>query len=399
MRSSTTGRRFALIAILGAALGAAACGSPSQAAPVSSSPPPPPEVGVFEVQSEEVALTTELPGRTAPFGVAEVRPQVSGLIQKRLFTEGSDVQAGAPLYQIDAATYETALDSAKASLARSEANLAIARIKASRYRDLVAIQAVSQQDYDDAEAARQQAEANVAADRAAIRRAQIDVGYTRVTAPIAGRIGRSTVTSGALVTANQPAALATVQQLDPIYVDVTQSSADLLRLRRDFAAGRVTSAGPNQARVRLLLEDGAAYPLAGRLQFTEVNVDEATGAVTLRAVFPNPKHELLPGMYVRAVIEQGVSEKALLVPQRGVSRDPQGHATALVLEPDGTVAQRTLQTTRAIGDRWLVSSGVGPGDRVIVEGVQKVRPGGKARVATPATAAISTPAATSAGTK
>jgi membrane fusion protein, multidrug efflux system len=354
---------------------------------------------VFEVRSEEVALTIELPGRTAPFGVAEVRPQVSGLIQKRLFTEGSDVRAGAPLYQIDAATYETALDSAKASLARSEANLAIARIKANRYRDLVAIQAVSQQDYDDADAARQQAEASVAADRAAIRRAQIDVGYTRVSAPIAGRIGRSTVTSGALVTANQPAALATVQQLDPIYVDVTQSSADLLRLRRDFAAGRVTSAGPNQARVRLLLEDGAAYPLAGRLQFTEVNVDEATGAVTLRAVFPNPKHELLPGMYVRAVIEQGVSEKAVLVPQQGVSRDPQGHATALVLEADGTVAQRTLQTTRAIGDRWLVASGVGPGDRVIVEGVQKVRPGGKARVAVPATAATSTPAAASAGTK
>jgi membrane fusion protein (multidrug efflux system) len=385
--------------MLGAAVGAAACGSPSQAAPVSSSsPPPPPEVGVFVVQAEQLALTTELPGRTAPFGVAEVRPQVSGLIQKRLFTEGSDVRAGAPLYQIDAATYETALDSAKASLARSEANLAIARIKASRYRDLVAIQAVSQQDYDDADAARQQAEATVAADRAAIRRAQIDVGYTRVSAPIGGRIGRSTVTSGALVTANQPAALATVQQLDPIYVDVTQSSADLLRLRRDFAAGRVTGAGPNQARVRLLLEDGAAYPLAGRLQFTEVNVDEATGAVTLRAVFPNPKHELLPGMYVRAVIEQGVSEKAVLVPQQGVSRDPQGHATALVLEADGTVAQRTLQTARAIGDRWLVSSGVAPGDRVIVEGVQKVRPGGKARVAA-ATATTSSPAAASAGTK
>jgi membrane fusion protein, multidrug efflux system len=379
-------------------LGSAACSSSQAAAP--QAPPPTPDVGVFVVRTEQLALTTELPGRTAPYGIAEVRPQVSGVVQTRLFTEGGEVKAGTPLYQIDAAPYEAALDSAKAALAKSEANVAAARLRADRYRNLAATQAVSQQDYDDAEAARLQAEASVAADKAAVRRAAIDLGYTRVSSPIPGRVGRSSITAGALVTANQTQALATVQQLDPIYVDVTQSSADLLRLRRDLAAGRLKGAGPNQARVRLRFEDGSAYPLAGRLQFSEVTVDEATGAVTLRAVFPNPKHDLLPGMYVRALVEEGLSDNAVLVPQQGVSRDSRGQATALVLNADGVVEQRTLQTARAVGDRWLVSTGLAPGDRVIVEGVQKVRPGGRARAAdTAATPGVSTQSAPAAASK
>lgn len=371
------------------ALALAGCGRDTEASSQAAAPaPPPPEVGVFVVKPESISLTTELPGRTAPFGVAEVRPQVNGLIRQRLFKEGGDVKAGAPLYVIDPAPYEATLDSAKAALARSEANLTAARLRSDRYKDLVAINAVSKQDHDDAEAARQQAEASIASDKAAIRSAQINLDYTRVTSPISGRIGRSTVTPGALVTANQEQALATIQQLDPIYVDVAQSSAELLRLRRDLATGRIKSDRPNEARVRLLLEDGTAYAQTGRLQFSEVTVDESTGAVTLRAVFPNAKQELLPGMYVRAVIGEGVTENALLVPQQGITRNPKGDATALILGQGDKVEMRTVQATRAIGNRWLVTSGLAPGDRVIVDGVQKVRPGAVARVA----AASATPA-------
>ncbi len=365
--------RLPLIAfLLLAAGGAAACDRP--AASTAPPAPPPPEVAVVTVSPQEVTLKTELPGRTAPYGIAEVRPQVNGIIQKRLFREGSDVRAGAALYQIDSAPYRATLDSARAALARSEANLVAARLLAERYKGLVAINAVSQQDYDNAVAAQKQAEAAIAADKAAITAAQINVGYTTLSSPISGRIGRSAVTPGALVTANQAAPLATVQQLDPIYVDVTQSSAELLRLRRNLAEGRLKS-DKGQAVVRLLLEDGTPYALPGRLQSSEATVDENTGAVTLRAVFPNPKHELLPGMYVRAVLEEGTVQDALLVPQRGVARDPKGNATALVVKSDNTVEMRPITAPRAIGDAWLVTDGLADGDRVIVEGVQKVRPG------------------------
>jgi membrane fusion protein (multidrug efflux system) len=343
--------------------------------------PPPPEVAVHTVAPETITLTTELPGRTAPYGIAEVRPEVTGIIQRRLFTEGMTVGDRAPLYQIDPAPYEAALDGARAALAQSQANLTTARLRAERYRGLVAIDAVSRQDYDDAEAARQQAEASVAANEAAVRKARIDLDHTLVNAPIAGRAGRSAVTAGALVTANQPQALVTVQQLDPIYVDVVQSSADLLRLRRELASGELTSDRRGEARVTLMLEDGSRYPRTGRLQFSEVSVDVSTGAVTLRAVFPNPRQELLPGMYVRAVLGEGVKRGALLVPQRGIIRNANGNATALVLTPDGKVEMHTVDAPRAIGDRWLVTAGLAAGDRVIVEGLQKVRPGGTARVA------------------
>ena len=360
------------------AIASAACDRSDAAAATHA---PPPEVVVHTVEPEAITLTTELPGRTAPYGIAEVRPQVSGIIQRRLFAEGTAVRAGAPLYQIDPALYETALDGARAALAQSHANLTAARLRAERYRDLVVINAVSKQEYDDAEADRQQAEASVAANEAAVRKARIDLGYTLVTSPIAGRAGRSAVTAGALVTANQQQVLVTMQQLDPIYVDVSQSSADLLRLRRQLAAGELASDRPGDAHVTLLLEDGTRYVHTGRLQFTEVSVDESTGAVTLRAVFPNPRQELLPGMYVRAVIGEGVKQDALLVPQRGITRNPKGEATALVLGGDGKVERRTVEASRAIGDRWLVTSGLSAGDRVIVEGLQKVRPGAVARVA------------------
>lgn len=328
--------------------------------------------------SQSVTLETELPGRTTPFGIAEVRPQVNGIIQKRLFREGSDVAAGAPLYQIDPAPYQATLDSARAALQRSEANLVAARLRADRYKGLVAINAVSQQDYDDAVAAQKQAEAAIASDKAAIRMAEINIGYTRIVSPIAGRVGRSVVTPGALVTANQAGPLATVQQLDPIYVDVTQSSAELLRLRRDLAEGRLKS-DKGQAVVRLRLEDGTPYAPPGRLQFSEATVDERTGAVTLRAVFPNPNKELLPGMYVRAVIEEGTADGVLLVPQQGVTRNPKGDATTLVVKADNTVELRQIDAPRAVGDKWLVTSGLQAGDRVIVEGLQKVRPGAAVR--------------------
>ena len=349
------------------------CGEPKAGG--GEPPMGPPEVGVVEIQPQKVALTTELAGRTAAYMVSEVRPQVGGIIQKRLFTEGGDVAAGQPLYQIDPATYQAAFESARASLAKAEANLASTRSKASRYEELVAIKAVSQQDYDDAQAALKQGLADVAAAKAAVETARINLAYTKVAAPIAGRIGRSTVTPGALVTASQQNALATVQQLDPIYVDVTQSSAELLRLKRDLASGQLKKAGASQAAVQLVLEDGSAYPLAGKLQFSDITVDQSTGTITLRAVFPNPKGDLLPGMYVRTVLEEGVDEQAILVPQQGVSRDTKGNPTAMVVGADGKVEQRTLKTRRALGDKWLVSDGLKAGDKLIVDGLQKIRPG------------------------
>lgn len=344
------------------------------------------EVGVFKVAPEALQITTELPGRTAAYQVAEVRPQVSGLIQKRLFVEGADVKAGVPLYQIDAATYQAAYNSAKAALAKAKANLVAAAPKVARYKDLVAIEGVSRQDYDDAVAAHEQAKADVEAAVAALDQAKINLDYTHVDAPISGRISRSAVTPGALVTANQTTALTTVQQLDPIYVDVTQTSEDMLRLKREIESGGLKKNG-GQAKVSLLLSDGTKYALEGKLQFSDVTVDPGTGNVTLRALFPNPKHDLLPGMFVRAVIESGVNEHAIAVPQQGVTRNPKGEATALVLNKEGKVEQRTLVTGGTLGNKWLVKSGLNDGDLLIVEGVQKVKPGAPANAAKPAAAA------------
>jgi len=346
--------------------------APSQAGP--------PEVAVMEVKPQRIAITTELPGRTSAYLIAEVRPQVGGIIQKRLFAEGSDVKAGAVLYQIDPATYQAASDSAKAALARAEANVTSIRFRAERYKELVEIRAVSRQEYDDATAALKQAEAEIAAGKAAVETARINLAYTRVTAPIAGRIGKSSVTVGALVTAGQGIPLATIQQIDPVYVDVTQSSASLLRLQQSMASGALKRDNANRAKVRLILEDGTPYSLEGTLQFQDVTVDSTTGSVILRIVFPNPKGVLLPGMFVRAVLEEGVNEQALLIPQQGVSRDPKGNPVALIVDAEGKVQQRMLTLDRPIGDKWIVSAGLVPGDRVIVEGVQKVRPGTSVKV-------------------
>lgn len=332
-----------------------------------------PEVSVQVIAPERAVLTTELTGRTSPFLVAEIRPQVSGLIQKRLFQEGSDVKAESVLYQIDPVPYQAALDQAQASLAAAEAGLPSVRSRAERMKSLLASRAVGEQDAQDAEAAYQKALAAVASAKAAVASAHFNLANTPIKSPISGRIGMSTVTVGALVTAYQPAALATVQQLNPIYVDVTQSSSDLLALRRSMENGRLKSEGTKK--VKLLLEDGSTYPLEGRLQFRDVTVDPSTGTVTLRIVFPNPRQVLLPGMFVRAIVEDGVDDKAILAMQQGVTRDPKGNAIALVLDATDKVEQRTLTLDRAIGNRWLVTGGLAAGDRLIVEGGQKVRPG------------------------
>ena len=369
MQATFRNRSGVVIGILAVGLSLAACSKPKPAAP----PPGPPEVGIIVVKPEKASLTTELSGRTVPHLTAEVRPQVSGIIKKRLFTEGSDVKAGQVLYQIDPATYQAAFASARASEARVEASLVSVRLTEGRYRDLVKIKAVSQQDYDNASAALKQVEADLAFAKAAVETARINLAYTRVTAPISGRIGRSTVTDGALVTANQPAALATVQQLDSMYVDVTQSTAELLKLKQSLANGVMKKS--SSAQVKLLLEDGSKYPLPGTLKFSEVTVDQSTGSVTLRAVFPNPNQTLLPGMFVRAILEEGVNENAILIPQRGVTRNPKGDALVMVVGAEEKVEPRTIKVVRTVGDSWLVSEGLKAGDRVILEGLQKARPG------------------------
>lgn len=337
--------------------------------------PPIPEVATVTIQPQQVELTTELPGRTSPYLVAEIRPQVNGIIKKRLFREGSDVKAEHLLYQIDSAPFQVALDSARASLGKAQANLPSIRLKTERYKELLVDKAVSRQDYDDAAAAMEQARAEIAYWQAAVEAARINLGYTRVTAPISGRIGKSSVTDGALVTAYQPLSLATIQQLDPIYVDVTQSSAELLRLKRHLETGRVSAHGANGRKVPILLEDGTPYPQEGILQFRDVTVDQATGSFTLRIVVPNPKNLLLPGMFVRAVVQEGIAEQAILVPQQGVSRTPKGEPVALVVDESAKVQQRQLTLNRAISDQWLVASGLSAGDRLIVEGMLNVRPG------------------------
>ncbi|MFM2089088.1 MAG: hypothetical protein RLZZ237_3957 [Pseudomonadota bacterium] len=354
-----------------------------------------PQVVVFTVNPAALPMTVDLPGRTNAYQVADVRPQVGGLIQKRLFVEGSDVKAGAALYQIDPATFQAAYSSAKAALSKAKANLLTAGPKAARYKELVAIEGVSRQDYDDAVAAFEQSKADVESAAAALETANINLKYSTVTAPISGRTSTSTVTAGALVTAGQTTALTTVQQLDPIYVDVTQSSTDLLRLKRQLADGSLKKAGDGQAKVSLLLPDGSKYSEPGKLQFAGVTVDPTTGNVVLRALFPNPKGDLLPGMYVRAQLETGVNDQAITVPQVGVTRNQRGEATAMILNKEGKVEQRVLTTGGTVGDSWLVTSGLATGDRVIVEGLQKIKPGAPA-VAVPAQAPAAPGAAASA---
>lgn len=356
-----TGISLFRIALIPAALALVSLGACSPAAPPPA--PPPPKVTVITLKPQSVPITTELPGRVAAFRVADVRPQVNGIILKRLFTEGSEVKLGQQLYQIDPAPYKASYDSAAASAMS-------ARALAERDKMLAKANAVSRQDYDNAVASDRQA-------RAAVETAQINLVYTKVLAPISGRISRSAVTEGALVTANQATALATVQQLDTVYVDVTQPSSTLLRLKREAAAGQLQQNVAGQTPVRLKLEDGSDYGETGTLQFSEVTVDEGTGSVTLRALFPNPQRLLLPGMFVREAIEEGVQRDALLVPQQGVSHNQKGEATALVVGPNNIVELRVLEADRAIGDTWLVTSGLKPGDRVIIEGVQAAQPGSK----------------------
>lgn len=331
-------------------------------------------VTVVTLKAEPVTLTRELPARINPHLIAEVRPQVSGIIEKRLFTEGGEVKAGQGLYQLDDSTYQAQFASAKASLARAEATLNSARLNATRSAGLAKVDAVSQQDYENATAALLQAEADVKLAQASVRSSGIQLGYARIIAPISGRIGKSSVTQGALVTANQAEALATVQQLDPVYVDATASSSELLALRRELAAGTLTSA-VRTVPVTIVLEDGARYSHGGKLTFADVTVDPTTGTFLLRVLAPNPDHLLLPGMYVRAVFSIGTREDGVLVPQQAIARDPKGHTTALVVGKDGKVELRQVQVSRTVGDKWLVDSGLGAGDRVIVEGLQKVRPG------------------------
>ena len=371
-------KRIAAAGVLVGCLTLNGCGQPPTAGRPQQGGAP--EVAVVVVQPQRVTITTELAGRTSAYLVAEVRPQVGGIIRERLFNEGGDVTAGDVLYQIDPLTYQAAYAGAKAALARAEANLTPLRYREERYRELVAVKAVSRQDYDDTVAALKQVEADIEVNRAAVETARINLSYTRVIAPISGRIGKSSVTTGALVTASQATALATIQQMDPVYVDVTQSSANLLRLKQNMASGKIKLAAANQARVKLLLEDGSSYPQEGILKFSDVTVDPSTGSVTLRTVFPNQKHTLLPGMYVRAILEGGVNERAILVPQRGVTRDSMGNATALVVDGSDKVEQRVLKVEHAIGDKWLVSEGLKPGDRVILGGLQRVRPGAPVKV-------------------
>jgi len=365
-----------LVALL-IALAAAGCsqGEADKAAPKANAAAQPKDVGVVTLKTERLAFTTELSGRTAAPVVAQIRPQVGGIVQQRLFTEGSLVKAGQVLYQIDPATFEATRASAQAVVRKVETTLATARSVAKRNAELVKIDAISQQVYEETQAAALQAEAELAVARAAEQTARINLARTRISSPIGGWIELSTVTPGALVTADQATALTTVQQLDPIYVHVTQSSAELLRLKRELASGRLSRGKSDEAPIRLLLEDGSSYPHPGKLTFSGVTVDQGTGSVTLRAVVPNPDRLLMPGMYVRAVLQEGVAEEALLVPQQGVTRAPDGSASAVVVGPDNKLVKRDIKVGRALGSRWQVLDGLAAGDRVLVEGSQRARVG------------------------
>ncbi|MEQ7414303.1 efflux RND transporter periplasmic adaptor subunit [Xanthomonas campestris pv. campestris] len=363
--------RLPLLAVAASVL-ISACGSPPGGPPPQQGTP---VVGVITVRPQPVTLTTQLPGRTVPYLIAEVRPQVGGIVQTRQFTEGGDVKAGQTLYQIDPATYRASYASAQATLAKAQANLRTARLKADRYKELVQIKAISQQEGDDTAATLGQAEADVAAGKASVETARINLAFARMDAPISGRIGRSSVTPGALVTANQATALTTIQQLDPIYVDVTQPSAAVLRLKKAMARGDLARAGDDAAQVSLVLEDGSTYPLQGRLAFSDVTVDQNTGSISLRAVFPNPDADLLPGMYVRAVLQEGVKAQGVLVPQQAVTRNGAGKPTAFVVGADNKLQLRVLETDRAVGDQWLVRSGLKTGDQLVVDGLSRARDG------------------------
>lgn len=352
---------------------------------------PPLEVAYVSVAPERTVLRTELPGRISAFLVAELRPQVNGLIKKRLFQEGANVKAGSTLYQIDPTPYQAALAQAKANLEAAEATLPSVKSRAERLQVLVKSHAVGEQEAEEAAANNQKAIAGAALAKAAYQSARINLSYTPITAPITGRIGKSNVTVGAMVTAYQATTLATIQQLDPIYVDVTQSSAEQLRLRRSLESGRLKSDADTAREVKLILEDGTAYPLTGKLQFRDVTVNPATGAVTLRMVFPNPKEVLLPGMFVRAVVEDGVDERAILVMQQAVSRDTKGNSMVYLVDKSDKVEPRVVTIDRAIGNKWLITGGLAAGDRVIVEGVQKIRPGAPVK-AVPYTEPVAQPA-------
>ena len=361
---------YRLIAALAAVSFVAACGEkPAAQAPQT------PEVGIVTVQPTSVPVVVELPGRVNAFLVAQIIARVDGIVLKREFVEGSQVTAGQRLYQIDPAPYIASLNSAKATLAKAQATLVSAHAETQRYKVLVAANAVSKQDYDNAVAAEGQDAADVAAGKAAVDTAQINLGYTNVTSPITGQIGKSAVTPGAYVQASAATLLSTVQQLEPVYVDLTQSSLEGLKLRRDIEEGRLSVGGPNAAKVKLILEDGRAYDQTGKLEFSDVTVDQTTGSVTVRALFQNPKHVLLPGMFVRAQIDEGMNDKAIVVPQVGVTHDQKGNPTALVVGADNKVALRQLVTSGTHGSDWIVESGLNAGDRVIVQGTAKVQPG------------------------
>lgn len=345
---------------------AAACGGNKQGAAPST-----PEVAVVTLEAETVSDVRSLPGRTSAYVIAEVRPQVTGIIEKRLFEEGSEVKAGQPLYQLDDRPYRAEQASRQAALLRAKATREAAAQTAKRATELAGIDAISTQELESATAAIQQADADVASAEAALQTANLNVAYARISSPIAGRIGKSAFTRGALVTANQDQPLTTVQQLDPIYVDLTQSSSELLRLREEFGTNHLKEVAP----VVITLEDGKKYPHPGQLKFTDVTVDPQTGSFALRAIVPNPDRVLLPGMYVQATLERGQRSNAILVPQRAISRDPKGHGVAMVVTADGKIEQRSVTTTRTAGDRWIVDSGLAAGDRVVVEGLQKVQVG------------------------
>jgi membrane fusion protein (multidrug efflux system) len=363
-------RRQALLpTLLSSLLVLTACGqSTAQTTPAAVAV----EVGVVTISTQDVKLQTELPGRTVAFQTAEIRPQVGGIIVKRQFTEGGAVSAGDALYQIDPASFAATVQSAKASVAKAEADLQQAKAKASRYQQLIKQRLVSQQDFDEIQANFQQRQAEVAAAKAQLTSAQIQLDYSSIKAPISGQISKSSVTAGALVSAGQATALATIAQLDPIYVEVTQSSAELLKLKKSLASGAL---GQGSSNVRLTLEDGSQYPLPGQLQFAEVTVDASTGSVVLRAQFANPQQLLLPGMYVRATIDSAVKSAAVLAPQRGISRNAKGEATAMVVNKAGVAELRLVNASRTIGDQWLIETGLSAGEQLIVEGLQKIRPG------------------------
>lgn len=353
--------------------------SDSEAPAQSGGARPAPEAGYITIEPEAFTLVNELPGRTSPYQVAEVRPQVTGILEKRLFNEGNTVEAGDALYQIDDKLYQASLASAKADLASTQATLKTAQLKSDRYEKLIKSGAVSQQDLDEVRSSLSENQARVAAGKAAVQTATINLEYTTIKAPISGRIGRSAVTAGALVTANQATSLVTIRQLDPIYVDLTQSYADMQALRNSMEQGQLETLGEDKAAVTLVDENGKTYDQKGTLQFSEFSVDENTGSVTLRALFPNPNGELLPGMFVRARLPQGEQQQAILVPQRGISRDPSGQATAMVIGEGDKVEKRKVVTDKAVGNRWLIRDGLAKGDRLIVDGLQKIGPGAQVK--------------------